>query len=65
MELGVDIGDLDALLLYGTPPNMNAYLQRVGVLDVVLIPQWCIQSASATPSITTTTTTQTSSSTPN
>lgn len=30
MELGVDIGDLDALLLYGTPPNMNAYLQRVG-----------------------------------
>jgi len=30
MELGVDIGSLDALLLYGTPPNMNAYLQRVG-----------------------------------
>ncbi|MDL0118312.1 DEAD/DEAH box helicase [Halobacterium salinarum] len=30
MELGVDIGDLDALLLYGVPPNMNAYLQRVG-----------------------------------
>lgn len=30
MELGVDIGDLDALLLYGTPPNMNAYLQRIG-----------------------------------
>ena len=30
MELGVDIGTLDALLLYGTPPNMNAYLQRVG-----------------------------------
>lgn len=30
MELGVDIGDLDALLLYGTPPNVNAYLQRVG-----------------------------------
>jgi ATP-dependent helicase YprA (DUF1998 family) len=30
MELGVDIGALDALLLYGTPPNMNAYLQRVG-----------------------------------
>jgi ATP-dependent helicase YprA (DUF1998 family) len=30
MELGVDIGELDALLLYGTPPNMNAYLQRIG-----------------------------------
>jgi hypothetical protein len=30
MELGVDIGALDALLMYGTPPNMNAYLQRVG-----------------------------------
>lgn len=30
MELGVDIGTLDALLMYGTPPNMNAYLQRVG-----------------------------------
>ena len=30
MELGVDIGALDALLLFGTPPNMNAYLQRVG-----------------------------------
>lgn len=30
MELGVDIGSLDALLLYGTPPNKNAYLQRVG-----------------------------------
>lgn len=30
MELGVDIGSLDSLLLYGTPPNMNAYLQRIG-----------------------------------
>ena len=30
MEVGVDIGDLDYLLLYGTPPNTNAYLQRVG-----------------------------------
>ncbi|MFC4440235.1 MULTISPECIES: helicase-related protein [Natrialbaceae] len=30
MELGVDIGDLDSLLLYGTPPNANSYLQRVG-----------------------------------
>lgn len=30
MEVGVDIGDLDSLLLYGTPPNTNSYLQRVG-----------------------------------
>lgn len=30
MEVGVDIGDLDSLLLYGTPPNANSYLQRVG-----------------------------------
>ncbi|KAB1184759.1 MULTISPECIES: DEAD/DEAH box helicase [Haloferax] len=30
MEVGVDIGGLDSLLLFGTPPNMNAYLQRVG-----------------------------------
>ncbi|MDR5673877.1 DEAD/DEAH box helicase [Halalkaliarchaeum sp. AArc-GB] len=30
MEVGVDIGALDSLLLYGTPPNMNAYLQRIG-----------------------------------
>jgi ATP-dependent helicase YprA (DUF1998 family) len=30
MELGVDIGDLNTLLLYGTPPNANSYLQRVG-----------------------------------
>ncbi len=30
MELGIDIGDLDLLLLYGTPPNVNAYLQRIG-----------------------------------
>lgn len=30
MEVGVDIGSLDSLLLFGTPPNMNAYLQRIG-----------------------------------
>jgi ATP-dependent helicase YprA (DUF1998 family) len=30
MEVGIDIGDLDLLLLYGTPPNINAYLQRIG-----------------------------------
>ena len=30
MEVGMDIGELDALLLYGTPPNTNSYLQRIG-----------------------------------
>lgn len=30
MELGVNIGDLNTLLLYGTPPNANSYLQRIG-----------------------------------
>ncbi|HYF76059.1 MAG TPA: helicase-related protein, partial [Symbiobacteriaceae bacterium] len=30
MEVGIDIGALNALALYGTPPNTNGYLQRVG-----------------------------------
>lgn len=30
MEVGIDIGDLDRVLLYGTPPNINGYLQRIG-----------------------------------
>jgi len=30
MEIGIDIGDLNSLLLLGTPPNTNAYLQRIG-----------------------------------
>lgn len=30
MEVGIDIGDLDFLLLFGTPPNVNSYLQRIG-----------------------------------
>ena len=30
MEVGIDIGDLNLLLLYGTPPNINNYLQRIG-----------------------------------
>ena len=30
MEVGIDIGDLDRVLLFGTPPNINAYLQRIG-----------------------------------
>ena len=30
MEIGIDIGDLNLLILYGTPPNINSYLQRIG-----------------------------------
>ena len=30
MEVGIDIGDLNIMLLYGTPPNINSYLQRIG-----------------------------------
>jgi ATP-dependent helicase YprA (DUF1998 family) len=30
MEVGIDIGNLNVLLLMGTPPNTNAYLQRIG-----------------------------------
>ncbi|MHA1221648.1 MAG: DEAD/DEAH box helicase [Candidatus Heimdallarchaeaceae archaeon] len=30
LEVGIDIGDLDYISLYGTPPNINAYLQRIG-----------------------------------
>ncbi|HYF95164.1 MAG TPA: DEAD/DEAH box helicase [Symbiobacteriaceae bacterium] len=30
MEVGVDIGNLNVMALYGTPPNINAYLQRIG-----------------------------------
>jgi len=30
MEIGIDIGDLNTLMLLGTPPNTNAYLQRIG-----------------------------------
>ncbi len=30
MEMGIDIGDLDLLWLFGTPPNINNYLQRIG-----------------------------------
>lgn len=30
MEIGIDIGELNMLLLYGTPPNINSYLQRIG-----------------------------------
>ncbi len=30
MEIGIDIGDLNTLLLLGSPPNTNAYLQRIG-----------------------------------
>jgi ATP-dependent helicase YprA (DUF1998 family) len=30
LEVGLDIGDLNHLMLYGIPPNINSYLQRVG-----------------------------------
>lgn len=30
MEVGIDIGDLDSLLLFGAPPNTNSYIQRIG-----------------------------------
>jgi len=30
MELGIDIGDIDAVVLYGPPPTPSAFLQRGG-----------------------------------
>jgi ATP-dependent helicase Lhr and Lhr-like helicase len=30
LELGVDIGDIDAVLLYGVPPSVESFLQRIG-----------------------------------
>jgi len=30
MELGIDIGDIDAVVLYGPPPTPSAFIQRVG-----------------------------------
>lgn len=30
MELGIDIGDIDAVVLYGPPPTLSAFIQRVG-----------------------------------
>ena len=30
LELGVDIGDIDAVVLWGAPPDANAFLQRLG-----------------------------------
>lgn len=30
LELGIDIGDVDATLLYGPPPSSAAFLQRIG-----------------------------------
>lgn len=30
LELGIDIGDLDAVIMYGVPPTFSKYLQRAG-----------------------------------
>jgi ATP-dependent Lhr-like helicase len=30
MELGIDIGDIDAVVLYGPPPTPSAFIQRAG-----------------------------------
>lgn len=30
MELGIDIGDIDAVVLYGPPPTPSAFMQRIG-----------------------------------
>ncbi|MHC1587079.1 MAG: helicase-related protein [Candidatus Syntropharchaeia archaeon] len=30
LELGIDIGDIDAVVLWGAPPDTNALLQRLG-----------------------------------
>ncbi len=30
LEMGIDIGDIDAVLLYGPPPSVESFLQRIG-----------------------------------
>jgi ATP-dependent Lhr-like helicase len=30
LELGIDIGDIDAVLLWGAPPGIESFLQRIG-----------------------------------
>jgi len=30
LELGIDIGDIDATVLWGVPPDVKAFLQRIG-----------------------------------
>jgi len=30
LELGIDIGDIDAIVLWGVPGNVESYLQRIG-----------------------------------
>jgi ATP-dependent helicase Lhr and Lhr-like helicase len=30
LELGIDIGDIDAVILWGAPPNAESFLQRIG-----------------------------------
>jgi ATP-dependent helicase Lhr and Lhr-like helicase len=30
LELGIDIGDIEGVILYGLPPNVSSFLQRIG-----------------------------------
>jgi ATP-dependent helicase Lhr and Lhr-like helicase len=30
LELGIDVGDIEAVVLFGPPPSVSSYLQRVG-----------------------------------
>ena len=30
LELGIDIGDVEAVILFGPPPSVSSYLQRIG-----------------------------------
>lgn len=30
LELGIDVGDIDGVILYGAPPTVSSFLQRIG-----------------------------------
>ena len=47
MEMGVDIGDVDCVILFGAPPSVSSFLQRIGRgcrrkqgLFCVLVPEY-------------------------